>query len=152
MSVLLRPDFRKDIVWYEIRRLSNGGVISRTHSIGDASAKLRWIVQNIMGDAECHYEDIDFEDSDDGEFITVRGERYAQVVTDFSQTAEHKDAMEEREAITANASAYAEIERLKATIAFLEHELDIWKDRYEAADEALEQCIRQWDKESANGI
>jgi hypothetical protein len=30
--------------------------------------------------------------------------------------------------------------------------LDIWKDRYEAADEALEQCIRQWDKESANGI
>ena len=87
--------------------------------------------------------------SDEGDFITVNNKRYARCVMleDFSDTPEHKDAMEQREIVTANASALIEIERLKATIAFLEHELDIWKDRYEAADEALEQCIRQWDKE-----
>jgi hypothetical protein len=152
MSVLLRPDFRQNHVWYAIQTL-DGRELSRTHSLGDG--KWRWITDTIRGAAECDYADIEVEETEDeGDFITVREKRYARCVMleDFSDTPEHKQAMEEREAITANASAYAEIERLKATIAFLEHELDIWKDRYEAADEALEQCIRQWDKESANGI
>jgi hypothetical protein len=89
------------------------------------------------------------EETDDGDFITVRGERYAvcAMIEDFSDSAEHHEAMAERAAITANAAARMEIARLEAKVAFLAHEVDIWKDRYEAADEALEQTIRQWDKE-----
>lgn len=157
MSVLLRPDFPEEpmsvwylkppmSLWYEIRTL-DGRQISATHSLGDG--KWQWITDVIKGDAECDYDDIDIEESDEGDFITVQGERYARVrplKEDFSETEEHKQAMEERETITANAAALMEIARLKAQVAYLTSEVETWKDRYEAADEALGQTIRDFDK------
>jgi hypothetical protein len=147
MSVLLRPDFRKETVWYEIRTL-DGRCLSRTHSLGH-DGKWRWITDTIRGAAECDYEDIDVEETDDGDFITVKGKRYARCVMleDFSDTPEHKQAMEEREAIVASAAAVFELARLKAKVAYLQAEVDTWRDRYEAADEALEQCIRDWNRD-----
>jgi hypothetical protein len=75
------------------------------------------------GDAECEYDDIGVEEADDGDFITVRGERYTvcAMIEDFSDSAEHHEAMAERAAITANAAARIEINRLEAKVAFLEH-------------------------------
>jgi hypothetical protein len=150
MSVLLRPDFRQqnDHVWYAIQTL-DGRELSRTHSLGDG--KWRWVTDTIRGAAECDYEDIEVEESDEGDFITVNKKRYARCVMleDFSDTPEHKQAMEEREVIVASAAAQQQIARLQAKVAYLQAEVDTWRDRYEAADEALEQCIRQWDKESA---
>jgi hypothetical protein len=167
MSVLLRPNFPEDIMpsvlWHRIETL-DGRVLSRTHSVGVYS-KWRWIIDNIKADCECTYDDIDIEDSpEDGEFITVDKRRYARVhswvepapskmgviptvaMEDYSETEEHKQAMEERETITANAAAQVELERLRAKVAYLENEVDTWKERYEAADEALSQTIRDFDK------
>ena len=31
----------------------------------------------------------------------------------------------------------------------LEHQVDAWRERYDAAEEALEQCIRDWNKGAA---
>lgn len=141
-------------VWYEIKTL-DGRVLSRTHSVGVSDAKWRWIKDNVRANAECDDADIDVEETDnDGDFITVKGERYArvQISEDFSDTEEHALAMEEREIFKANASAQVELARLRAKVAYLEHEVDTWKDRYEAADEALTQTIRDFDKMLNDGV
>lgn len=130
-------------LWYELRTLT-GRPLSRTHSLGDG--KWRWITDNIKGDAECHYEDIDIEDADDGEFITVKGERYAVVLTDFSQTPEHKQAMDEREAITATAAARRQIDKLEAEVAYLKHEVDVWRDRCDSLNEDFDRTIAEFNR------
>jgi hypothetical protein len=135
-------------LWYEIKTL-DGRVLSRTHSAGDG--KWQWITDVIKADAECDYIDIHEESDESGDYITVKGKRYAQVgplreKEDFSDTEEHHKAMEERETFKAEAAAQIELARLHAKIAYLEHEVDTWKDRYEAADEALSQVIRDFDK------
>lgn len=135
-------------LWYEIKTL-DGRVLSRTHSVGDG--KWEWITDVIKADAECDYIDIHEESDESGDYITVKGKRYAQVgpmreKEDFSDTEEHKLAMEEREIFKANASAQVELARLRAKVAYLEHEVDTWKERYEAADDALEQTVRDFDR------
>jgi uncharacterized protein YlxW (UPF0749 family) len=151
MSVLLRPDFPEDpmTLWYEIRTIADNRVLSRTHSIGSGS-KWQCLKDVIRADAECDDEDIDIEETDDGDFITVDGKRYARirslVVEDYSDTEEHKQAMDEQEIFKANAAAQVELARLRAKVAYLEHEVDSWKERYDAADEALSQTIRDFDK------
>ena len=79
-------------LWYRITTL-DGREISRTHSLGDG--KWRWITDTVKGNAECNYEDIDIEESDDGDFITVKGKRYARVqpLEDFSESEENKQAI-----------------------------------------------------------
>jgi hypothetical protein len=159
MSVLLRPDFPEDpmSVWYlrppmthwlEIKTL-DGRVLSRTHSAGDG--KWRWITDVVSADAECDHIDVSEDSDESGDYITVKGKRYAQVgplreKEDFSETEEHHKAMEEQEIFKAEAAAQIELARLRAKVAFLEHEVDTWKERYEAADEALEGTIRDFDK------
>ncbi len=153
MSVLLRPDFRQNHVWYAIQML-DGRCLSRTHSLGH-DGKWRWITNTIMGETGCEYDDIDLESplpdetNEVMDYITVHGERYAvcTMMEDFSETAEHKQAMEEREVIVASAAAQQQIARLQAKVNYLQAEVDTWRDRYEAADEALEQCIRDWNRD-----
>ena len=154
MSVLLSPDFPEDPtmpLWYRITTL-DGREISRTHSLGDG--KWRWITDTVKGNAECAYEDIDIEETDDGEFMTVKGERYARVqpLDDFSETEEHKQAMEEREVFKASAVAQMELARLRAKINYLENEVDLWRDRYQSAEQALEATIRDVNKRRRRGI
>jgi hypothetical protein len=187
MSVILRPEFpgssvpckdadddsaapsvhappvgrSSETVWHELRTL-DGRLLSRTHGLGH-DGKWRWVTDNIKGDAECDYEDIDIEEAD-RDYITVKGARYAIVdridveYEDFSNSAEHHEAMTEREFDGANEAALKEIALLKVRLAFmdqkyraqvamLEHQVDVWRDRAEASDQALESCIRDWNKE-----
>lgn len=137
-------------LWYRITTL-DGRELSRTHSVGEG--KWRWITDTIKGSAECNYEDIDIEESDDGDFITVNGKRYARVqpLEDYSESEEHKQAMEEREMFKAEAAAQVEVARLRAKVAYLEHELDTWKDRYESAEEAHDATVKHYERILANG-
>jgi hypothetical protein len=174
MSVILRPEFpgspvpckdagddsaaspvhappaarSSDVTWYEIRTI-DGRCLSRTHGLGH-DGKWRWVTSVICGDAECHYEDIDLEEATDRDYITVRGKRYAVVNEDFSDTADHHAAMAEREEIIAKTAlqvSRARVEMLEKQIDYLHHQIDIWRDRCEASDQALESCIREWNKE-----
>jgi hypothetical protein len=174
MSVILRPEFPgssvpcKDadddsaaspanappaarssgVVWYEIRT-TDGRCLSRTHSLGDG--KWRWITDTIKGDAGCDYSDIDIEEDSERDYITVHGKRYAVVFADYSDTPEHHAAMAEREQYIAQTRlrvSQARIEMLQKQIDYLHQEVDIWRDRCEAADQALESVIRDWNREN----
>jgi len=131
-------------LWYRITTL-DGRELSRTHSVGDG--KWRWITDTVKGNAECAYEDIDIEESDDGDFITVKGKRYARVqpLEDFSESEEHKQAMEEREAFKADARAQIELARLRAKVNYLQAQVDLWRDRCESCEDALEQTIKSFE-------
>ena len=63
-------------VWYAIKTL-DGRTLSR--STPDILGKWEWICHHVSDDADCAYSSIDSEVAEDGEFITVRGARYAQI-------------------------------------------------------------------------
>lgn len=64
-------------VWYEIKTL-DGRTLSRTHSLGTIG-RWSWITDVIMADAGCDLEDVDIEETEDeGDYITVKGKRYAR--------------------------------------------------------------------------
>jgi hypothetical protein len=65
-------------VWYEIRTL-DGRRLSRTHGLGH-DGKWRWVTNTVMGETGCDYEDIDIEEAEDGDFVTVHKKRYARVI------------------------------------------------------------------------
>ena len=66
-----------DFIWHEIKTM-DGDILASTHSL-KLEDKWPWIVRVVMAEAECHEDDIDIEESDDGDFITVSGKRYATV-------------------------------------------------------------------------
>ncbi len=66
-------------VWHTIKTL-DGRTLSSTHNI--KGNMWDWIVDVIMGDAECRSIDINMEETEDeGDFITVKGKRYARRTT-----------------------------------------------------------------------
>ena len=66
-------------VWYEIKTL-DGRTLSRTNfRQRDFSKRWEWVLDNITTDAECRETDVDVEEAEDGDYVTVRGARYAQV-------------------------------------------------------------------------
>ena len=142
-------------VWYEIRTL-DGRRLSRTHGLGH-DGKWRWVTNTVMGETGCDYEDIDIEEAETEDFITVDKKRYARVIEDFSDTAEHHEAMEDRdeiqrltkEVVTLTVKLQFLRAKYEAEVEMLRHQVDTWRERYEASDQALESCIRQWNKQAA---
>lgn len=65
-------------VWHTIKTL-DGRTLSRTHGLKPED-KWDWIVRTVMHSTECDYEEeVDIEETEDGDIITVRGAHYAKV-------------------------------------------------------------------------
>ena len=64
-------------LWNEIKTM-DGDILASTHSLKPED-RWTWIVRVVMAEAECQEDDIDIEESKDGDFITVCGKRYAFV-------------------------------------------------------------------------
>jgi hypothetical protein len=60
-------------VWYAIKTL-DGRTLSRTHSLAD---RWSWIADNVMADTGCDLEEINIEETDEADYITIRGKRFA---------------------------------------------------------------------------
>lgn len=64
-------------VWHEIKTM-DGDILASTHNLKPED-KWTWIVRIVMAEAECQEDDIDIEESEDGDFVTVFAKRYATV-------------------------------------------------------------------------
>ena len=63
-------------LWYELKTI-DGRVLSRTHG---AFGHWQWILDNVMPDAECLECEVNVEEAEEADYVTVRGKRYARVI------------------------------------------------------------------------
>jgi RNase adaptor protein for sRNA GlmZ degradation len=129
-------------LWTELRTVSGRKLAATDHLIN------RWDYARpiIADDAGCHEDEIELLTIDGVDWYCVDGIPYARLVDDFSQSPGHKQAMEEREAITATAAAKRQIEKLEAEVAYLKHEVDVWRDRCDTINEDFDRAIAEFNR------
>lgn len=66
-------------VWYVLKTL-DGRTLASTHG---SFGRWQWILDNVTSDAKCQEDDVDVEEALEGDYVTVRGKRYATVTSSF---------------------------------------------------------------------
>lgn len=129
-------------LWTELRTV-DGRCLARACGLINRWDYARPIVAS---DAGCREDEVELQEHDCVDWYCVNGRPYARLVDDHSATPEHIRAMEEREAITANAAAQRQIARLEAEVEYLKHEVDVWRDRHDSVEADFDRAVAEFDR------
>jgi hypothetical protein len=64
-----------DMISHTIKTI-NGRTLARTH---DLTERWLWILDVVSENAECHPDDVNIVEAEDGDIITVKGKHYARI-------------------------------------------------------------------------
>jgi hypothetical protein len=129
-------------MWTELHTI-DGRCLARTSNLTNRWDYARPIVAR---DADCPEDDVELQEHEMVDWYCVNGKPYARLLDRFDESPEHKQAMEEREVYTSSAAAQMQIAKLEAEVAYLKHEVDVWRGRCDAVEQDFDRAIAEFDR------